>query len=92
MTVTITEASTQLAQLLEKAASGEEIYISREGASTIRLTPVATPEAERPENFLPPRIPGLGKGQVWIAPDFDAPMPDDWLNEFYSGEITPCEP
>jgi hypothetical protein len=25
------------------------------------------------------RVPGCGKGQIWIADDFDAPLPDDIL-------------
>jgi antitoxin (DNA-binding transcriptional repressor) of toxin-antitoxin stability system len=91
MTFTIEQASAQLALLIEKAASGEEVYISRDNASAIRLTPVVIPEGEPMELPLLPRVPGLGKGQVWIAPDFDAPMPDDWLDEFYKGDIFPCE-
>ena len=91
MTVTIEEASAQLAQLLEKAASGEEVYISRNGTSAIRLTPVAIPEDGTTDMPPPPRIPGLGKGQMWIAPDFDDPMPNEWLDEFYKGEVFPCE-
>lgn len=90
MTVTIEEASAQFAELIEKAASGEEIYISSVGAPAIRLTPVAA-ENNPTERPLPPRIPGLGKGQVWIAPDFDSSMPDDWLDGFYNGEIFPCK-
>lgn len=28
------------------------------------------------------RTPGLGKGTIWIADDFDAPLPDSfWLGE-----------
>lgn len=29
-----------------------------------------------------PRIPGLDKGKVIIAPDFDAPLPENILNDF----------
>ena len=29
-----------------------------------------------------PRIPGQDKGQVVIAPDFNAPLPEDILNDF----------
>jgi hypothetical protein len=25
------------------------------------------------------RVPGCGKGRIWIADDFDAPLPDDIL-------------
>src|SRR4051794_30508405 len=91
MTVTIEEASTQLAQLIERAESGEEVYISRGGTSAIRLTPIPKQDNEQTERPLSPRVPGLGKGQVRIASDFDDPMPDDWLDEFYDGAIFPCK-
>jgi hypothetical protein len=29
-----------------------------------------------------PRRPGGGKGKVWIAGDFDAPLPDEVLKAF----------
>ncbi len=29
-------------------------------------------------------LPGLDKGKVWIAPDFNDPLPDDVLNDFLS--------
>jgi prevent-host-death family protein len=91
MTVTVEEASKQLAHLIDKAESGEEIVISRDGAPAIRLTPVAAPEDTHLSARLSPRIPGLGKGQIQAAPEFDAPMPDDWLDEFYNGEVFPCK-
>ena len=85
MTFTLEEASAQLSQLIDKAASGEEVYISRGGMPAIRLMPVAAEKTS--EESLTPRVPGLGKGQVWMASDFDGPMPDDWLDEFYNGAI-----
>jgi hypothetical protein len=29
----------------------------------------------------------MGRGQVWVADDFDAPLPDDLLKEFHGGEL-----
>jgi hypothetical protein len=29
------------------------------------------------------RVPGLCAGRVWIAPDFDEPLPEDLLSTFY---------
>ena len=92
MTVTIEEASAQLAQIIERAENGqEEIFISRNGSPVIRLMPIAAAE-ERAETPLRPRVPGLGKGQIWMAPDFNAPLPDDIIDDFYNGEIFPCRP
>ena len=30
---------------------------------------------------------GMDRGKIWIAHDFDAPLPDDLLKEFYGGEL-----
>ena len=65
--VNIAEAKTRLSELVEKAASGEEIVIARDHKPLAKLVPVRTHE---------PRVPGSAKGQVWIAPDFDE-IPDD---------------
>ena len=66
--VNIAEAKTRLSELVEKAASGEEIVIARDHKPVAKLVPVR-PHARR--------VPGSAQGQVWIAPDFDA-IPDDF--------------
>jgi prevent-host-death family protein len=66
--VNIAEAKTRLSELVEKAASGEEVIIARDHTPVAKLVPV------RPHA---PRVPGSAKGQVWIAPDFDE-IPDDF--------------
>jgi prevent-host-death family protein len=66
--VNIAEAKTRLSELVEKAASGEEIVIARDHKPVAKLVPV------RPHA---PRVPGSAQGQVWIAPDFDE-IPDDF--------------
>jgi hypothetical protein len=35
---------------------------------------------------------GFDRGRIWIADDFDAPLPDDLLKAFYDGEIPKPEP
>ena len=61
--VNIHEAKTHFSRLVERAAAGEEIVISRAGVPMARLMPLATPSA--------PRRPGAWKGRVSIAADFD---------------------
>jgi hypothetical protein len=39
--------------------------------------------------IVQPRIPGQDKGQVIIAPDFDAPLPKDILNDFLNPSELP---
>jgi prevent-host-death family protein len=68
------EAKTHLSKLLQKVEAGEEVVISRAGKPVARLVPVAAPK---------PRVLGGDEGKVWIAPDFDAPLPDDLVDSFY---------
>lgn len=79
MEVNIHEAKTHLSQLLQRVAAGEEITIARAGTPIARLVPVQKKKGGRPLGFL--------KGEICIADDFDAPLPDDLLAEFYGGEI-----
>lgn len=78
MEVNIHEAKTQLSRLLRRVAEGEEITIARAGVPVAKL--VAVPAANR----LRPL--GAMEGQIQIADDFDAPLPDDLLALFYGEE------
>jgi prevent-host-death family protein len=82
-TVNLYEAKTQLSKLVERAAAGEEIVIAKAGKPMARLVPV---EASRPKKL---REPGLLKGKVWIAEDFDE-WPEDILAAF-EADIKPAE-
>jgi prevent-host-death family protein len=73
-TINIYEAKTRLSQLVDKAASGEDVIVSRNGKPLARITQL-TP-ARRTVRF------GLLKGKIHIADDFDAPLPDDVLAGF----------
>jgi prevent-host-death family protein len=78
MEVNVHEAKTHLSRLLRKVAEGEEITISRAGVPVARL--VAAPRANRQRPL------GAMEGQIYIAEDFDAPLPDDLLASFYGEE------
>lgn len=73
-TVNIHEAKTHFSKLLQRVAAGEEIVIAKAGQPVARLVPL--------EQSLQKRMPGTAKGQVWISPDFNAPLPDDLLDDF----------
>ena len=73
-TINLYEAETHLSQLVERAASGEEIVIAKGGKPMARLVPLATVPPERGLDLL--------VGQVWMADDFDAPLPADVLASF----------
>ena len=64
MKVNIHDAKTHLSRLVDRAAAGEEITIARAGKPVAKLVPYRPP-VER-------RTPGSWRGQVWMAPDFDA--------------------
>jgi len=71
--VNIAEAKARLSELVEKAASGEEILIARDHKPVAKLVPVRS---------RAPRTPGSAKGQIWMAPDFgDTPADFGDYNE-----------
>lgn len=72
-TVNVHEAKTHLSRLLLEVERGREIVIARAGRPIARLV-AAGPVAKREL--------GQERGQIWISPDFDEPMPDDWLDEW----------
>lgn len=69
------EAKTQLSALVDRAAQGEEIVITKSGKPMARLVPLVREK--------PVREPGKGKGQIWMADDWDDPLPDDIIDPFY---------
>ena len=71
-TVNIFEAKTNLSKLIAKAEKGEDVVIARAGKPVVRLTRLETAKRK------PIRFGGL-KGKIWIADDFDAPLPEDFL-------------
>jgi len=74
LTLNVNEVGTSLAWLLERVRQGEEIIIAESGRPVARLVPVDKPIA--------PRVPGSAAGQIVIAEDFDAPLPDSVLGAF----------
>lgn len=73
-TVNIHEAKTHLSRLLARVARGEEVVIARAGKPVAKLVPVTEQSIERAL--------GIDKGRVYIAEDFDAPLPADVLAAF----------
>jgi prevent-host-death family protein len=61
--VNIDEAATRLSQLVDQAADGEEVLITRDGRPVARLTALRSAPAVRKSGSL--------RGKIWIAPDFD---------------------
>lgn len=68
------EAKTELSALVERAAKGEEIVIAKNGVAMAKLVPLDASRAERK--------PGDWHGRVWIADDFDDPLPESVAASF----------
>ena len=73
--VGVHEAKTHLSRLLEQVAAGEEIEITNRGRVVARLVG----PARRTPNF------DVDRGRVWIADDFDDPLPEE-LQRAFEGE------
>jgi prevent-host-death family protein len=69
----ITDAKAQLSALVERAANGEEIIISKAGKPVAVLAPY--------ERATRARRPGRLRGRITIAPDFDE-LPADLAERF----------
>ena len=76
------EAKTHLSRLVDEAAAGEEIVIAKSGRPVARLVPIK--DEPRPRRTF-----GQMKGKIWIADDFDDPLPDDVLDLFENGPVFP---
>lgn len=71
---TIHKAKTHLSDLIKKVQAGEDVIICKAGTPVVRLV--------KYNNLSSPRIPGIWKGKVKIADDFDE-LPEKLLSAFY---------
>jgi prevent-host-death family protein len=74
------EAKTQFSRLLKRVASGEEIVIATRGVPVARLVPMVPEKSKR-------KLGAYGD-TIKIADDFDAPLPEDILEDF-EGVVRP---
>jgi prevent-host-death family protein len=72
--VNIYEAKTRLSQLVDKAAGGEDVVVSRNGKPLVRITRLTPPK--RKIKF------GVLEGRLVVPADFDAPLPANVLADF----------
>lgn len=66
--IDIQEAETQLAKLVEEAAQGEDVIITRKDGTAFRIVPVR-------DTVAAPKF-GSAKGLIKISDDFDEPLAD----------------
>ena len=73
--VNIHEAKTHLSRLLERSLRGDDVVIAKAGRPIVRL--VLYEDAASDERTL-----GRYRDEIAIGDDFDAPLPDDLLEDF----------
>jgi prevent-host-death family protein len=78
--VNVHAAKTNFSRLLARVLAGETIVIAKGGKPIARLVPY--------QRATKRRIPGQDTGKIWIAPDFDAPLPKDLLCAFCPEDST----
>jgi prevent-host-death family protein len=71
--INVHEAKTHLSRWLARVARGDEVIIAKAGKPIARLVPFTKPGQ---------RSLGPDEGRVFIADDFDAPLPDELLADF----------
>lgn len=72
----IFEAKTNLSKLIERVLAGKEVIITKAGKPVAKL--VSYKEKKKP------RVPGLWKGKVWMADDFNEESQE--INRLFYGE------
>ena len=73
----VAEAKAKLSELLDQVERGEEIVISRYGKAIAKNVPVEPPAKIDRTAFF-----GSLKDKMWVADDFDAPLPEDIQRSF----------
>jgi len=68
-TVNLYAAKTHLSELVDRAAAGEEIVIAKAGEPKAMLVPLRAQKKPRKGGFL--------RGKIWVAPNFDDPLPPE---------------
>jgi prevent-host-death family protein len=74
LTVNIHQAKTHLSRLVDEVCEGKELILAKAGKPLVKLVPL--------KKARPKRKPGFLKGKIKIGKNFDAPLPQNWLDDF----------
>lgn len=80
ITVSMREAKNRLTELARKVEAGETIVVTRNGRPVADIVPHKENgglDLEAMHNWMRER--GYDGSKMWIAPDFDDPLPEDFL-------------
>ena len=80
-TVSIKEAKNRFSELARRAEKGETVTVTRNGMPVCEITALKKKKGgidwEAGEAFL--RARGVDRLVNWVSPDFDEPLPEDFL-------------
>ncbi len=71
-----------LSKLVADVEQGGKVVIARAGKPVAKLVAVKKKKTATKPKPTVDRKPGFMKGQIWIAPDFDDPLPEDIMKAF----------
>ena len=74
--VNVHHAKTHLSMILADVEKGQEIILARDGKPIAKIIPFSE-RRNRISNIF-----GDLKGKIWIADDFDDPLPDELMKEW----------
>jgi antitoxin (DNA-binding transcriptional repressor) of toxin-antitoxin stability system len=74
ISVSLEKVRDQFPAFLSKVESGEEIILEKGGEPIARVVPIKKKGK---------RILGKERGKIWMSDDFDEPLPEEILAEFY---------
>jgi prevent-host-death family protein len=82
--VPVKEAKAKLTELLRRVEAGARITLTRHGKPIADLVPHGAAKTEKPRMSLLERVEAWHKANPskkigWVAPDFDDPLPEDFL-------------
>jgi len=83
MHVDAKEAGKRFAELLQRAKAGETVTIVDDGEEIANLTATEAPLSKEEIIRRRKAVTGSLKGQIWMADDFNDPLPDDMLKRLY---------
>jgi antitoxin (DNA-binding transcriptional repressor) of toxin-antitoxin stability system len=80
--VTLQDARERLEELAARVAAGERVVVTKDGKPVFEMTAPEPPrrggfDQEALDRFKAER--GIDRIFTWIAPDFDDPLPEDFL-------------
>ena len=78
MQIGIHEAKTRLSKLIPAVLSGEKVIITKSGVPLVKLIPVQAPGGRRPL--------GIYADKIKFSKDFETPLPDEIINDFWNKE------